>query len=75
MPYKELVRKKKLEEQLLVQAEADAEAANKRVTELSSLRNNVRDPYKKMTAAPGIKFSDTVEDIDDDRRNKYMTVY
>lgn len=69
-PYRELVRRKKEEELLLAQAEADAEAANKRVNELSSMRNNVRDPYKKIGGLSSGKNIDSVENIDDGDRGK-----
>lgn len=61
MPYRDLVRKKQIEQELLHQAEAEAEAAQKRISELSSLRHQTKDPYRRLDLADG-KLKDSVDD-------------
>lgn len=69
MPYRELVRKKQTEQQLLSQAEADADAANKRIAELSSLRQPVKDPYRNMSMGDD-KYQDSIDDDPKEGKSK-----
>ena len=68
MPYRDLVKKKQTEKQLLAQAEAEADAAHKRIAELSSLRGAVKDPYRNISGLGDDKYVDSIED--DSRDNK-----